>query len=150
MLRLLPGLLWLAALASGCSSSNNGAVVVRWRLVDGVTGERSDGCKVDNGGSAVSIDQVELSVADAAGQPIACPSCLFGCSSLEGTTSFALPADTYRFRLRAIRCQQTVGFTAPEVTRTVRAGEITNLGAIEILLPVGTRDPCNQADDGGE
>jgi hypothetical protein len=122
---------------------------VRWRIVDAAQGQQESDCTAGSGASQVVVDQVELMVADSAGKLVACPSCTFPCGPLEGTTAFALPTATYAFTLRALAsCQSPLGFTPPTVTRSVKAGEITNLGAIEILIPAGTTDPCTHLDGG--
>lgn len=136
----------LALLTCGCSSAGNGgAVVVRWRLIDGATGVISENCDVADtaSGTDLHVDQMTLTVVDAnTGQADACASCVaFGCAPLEQTTRFEIPAGSYLFSLAALACGRPIGRAPPPVTRQVLTGEVTNLDAIAITIPPGTVDP---------
>lgn len=143
---------------SGCKVERQvGAASVRWAVFDQTTGQRaSGGCRHDNNGANihVTIDEVEIlvryvegSAPDGGGEGPTCSRCRFECTVGEGTTPFELPPGIYTFALRALRCGQKVGMTPPSVVRTVRPGEITNLDAVQILLPPCERTLCL---DGGE
>lgn len=165
-MRFASGLLLFAlgASASGCSGGDRGAVVVRWKLIEGATGTQPSSCHgVDvpsgaccgaiHAGSdsrAVLIDHIRLRAArivDGGEVEVGCPSCCFSCAPLEHTTQFELPPGDYRLSLEALRCGRLVGYTPPAQVRTVHAGEIANLSAIEILLPPETDTPA-LCDDG--
>jgi hypothetical protein len=154
----------LAVAASGCVSGDGGAVVVRWRLIDQALGSSPAGCMhstadsswccISVGGQDLIIDSIVLRVVPVVGgaaqQPaeVTCQSCSFPCSPFEHTTHFEIPPGTYLLSLEARRCGMPVGLTPPGVVRSVRAGEITNLDAIEIAIPIGTCAPLVCGDGG--
>lgn len=161
-MRLAPGLLLLALLTPGCSGGERGAVVVRWKLIEGATGTQPASCHgvdvpagaccgVIHGATdsrAVLVDHIRLRAERSVdgGEVLAdCPSCCFSCAPLEHTTQFELPPGDYRLSLEALRCGQLVGYTPPAQVRTVNAGEITNLSAVEILIPPETDTPATCA-----
>jgi hypothetical protein len=160
---------WLLALLglAGCSSGNGGAVVVRWQLVDpqiGPDGKPANCINADPGACCIDlnhdpkalphdvvVDTVRLRLSqlgDGGESEVACPSCSSACSALEHTTSFDIVPGAYLLSIEALRCGAPVGRTPPEVQRNVIAGEITNLNAIEILIPPGTCTPTS-CDDAG-
>ena len=124
---------------------------MRWRILDPTTGVAAPGCHVEDRnwccasvGAPVTIDAVRLRVAVASAASaggaaeIECPSCRFPCAPLEHATRFEVPPGRFRLSLEALRCNQPIGVSPPAVVRDIRAGETTNLGAIEILIPPGT------------
>ena len=165
-----------AAIGGSCGSGGGGAVVVRWRLVDPETGSdpcgctapaasqaQSSWCCVNVGsltgscspptGNDVVIDSVRLrirSLADGgvAGPEVPCASCCAGCADVEHTTSFEIPPGDYVLSIEALRCGVPIGATPPGLVRTVRAGEITNLNAIEIVVPATANGPVSCGDAG--
>lgn len=163
-------LLALVLLASACTGGDRGAVVVRWRITDSTTGSPASGgcgtacagksynssfCCASIGGHDVIIDGVELVAiplgSDGGAAVADCKSCRFACNPPESTTQFELRPGDYLLSLRALRCGAVVGDTPPGVIHTVRAGEITNLNAIQILLtPPAANAPisCGGADGG--
>lgn len=144
----------------GCVGGDGGAVVVRWKVIDQRTGAEPSGCKravAERGsccidvGQDVIIDTVRLLVlsdGDGGAAVFPCASCCSTCSAFEHTTRFELPPATYRLSLEALRCGAPVGQTPPGVVRSVRAGEVTNLNAVEILIPAGTTTPAVCGDGG--
>ena len=161
----------LVSLLSACSGGDRGAVVVRWRLIDSTTGSPAssacgvqcaigtslDGsfCCASVGGRDILIDHVELVAiplgSDGGAVAADCKSCRFACNPSESTTQFELTPGDYLLSLRAVRCGLVVGNTPPGVIRTVRAAEITNLNAVEVLLmppPMNPLVSCSTADGG--
>ncbi len=129
-------------------------MVVRWRLVDQLTGVLASGCDIDEGASdphatRVHVHEMKLVVTPASGgvEP-SCPSCRFPCDRGEWTTEFSIPEGPYRLSLQALACGTPIGESPPPVQRDIRRGEIANFGAIGILFP-----PCSRAPkvclDGG-
>ena len=138
-------LLWVVAASACAADSEVGAVVVRWRLLDGASGQLS-GCTVGAAGSSLTVEQIALEISQLDGTPVTCDSCVFTCGPLEGTTRFSIRANqSYLFRLRALSCGQPVGDSPPPVVRNVKPGEVTNLNAVEILIPPCEHPRC----DGG-
>jgi hypothetical protein len=125
---------------------------VRWRLVSAASGAPAPGCLVSSDGrNSVSVEQVELVVRDPGGNVVTCDSCRFPCAPLEGTTRFSIPEGSYSFAVRGIKCGGTVGFSTPAVVRAIRAGGVTNLNAIEILIPQDEpSDDQRQGCDAGQ
>jgi len=109
--------------SAGCSNGNQGAVSVRWRIIDRSSGVSYDpryaGSDTTNGacflcgtaGQRVCpdpaeqvwwVDKVELQVVDTAtNQPIAIAP--FNCTDRERTTAFTIPDGRYQLSLRAYR-----------------------------------------------
>jgi hypothetical protein len=176
---LLGALLATAATAGGCHGGNAGAVAVHWQLVNPAFGANATPCDCASGSTEnnvccvnsdpnppdnecknvspsedVVIDTVRLrvwSLGDGGQRSteVACSSCCFACGPLQQTTNFELPPGTYLLALEALRCGRTVGYTPPGVVRTVRAGEITNLDAVEIVIPNGLTSPASCGIDAG-
>ena len=152
----------LSLMLLGCARGDGGSVVVRWRLVDQATGAAPAGCRAQDrafccaslDGAAVIVEAVRLritpveSASDGAAADIDCLSCRFPCSPLEQATRFEVPPGRYRLSIEALRCDRPIGVTPPGVVREVRAGETTNLGAIEIRLLPGTPSLPACADAG--
>jgi hypothetical protein len=102
----------------------------------------------------VIIDTVRLEIVPVAGDggapgtALDCPSCSEPCAAGEDTTSFDVPPGDYLLSIEALRCGVPVGYTPPAVQRSVRVGEITNLNAVEILIPPGVSTPASCGDGG--
>ena len=143
----------------GCAPERGGAVVFRWRLVDALTGTIRPSCSVcvtvepgkECDGLDVRVEEVRLHVVDQAGDEVPCSdrSCRPPCSALEWTTQFEVRPGEHRFSLEALVCRRPVGLTPPPVVREIQRGSITNLNAVEILLPAGTPPSPKQCPDGG-
>jgi hypothetical protein len=149
MMRVDRGLLGAVALfvllGTGCSApGDGGAVLVRWRLLVGPTGVPRSDCRIREPrlNIDIEVDTLQLMVSPL---PPAAPDAgvvelpPFRCNASEGTTPFRIPPGDYQMRLEAFACEgaRRVGLSPPPLIRTVRVGEITNLGAIAILIP-----PC--------
>jgi hypothetical protein len=162
--RTRPGLrtlVLLALLGAACSSpGDGGAVLVRWRLLVGPTGVPHSDCSISEPslGIDVTVDTLRLIVSDLPPAPpdevVTLPP--FRCIASEGTTPFKIPPGDYQLRLQAYACggQRSVGLSPPPLVRSVRLGEITNLGAIAILIPPCETIRCDQPEtpptcDGG-
>ena len=142
-------MLGLGAGGACSGQGDNGAALVRWRITTTSKGDVTQSlCSFSDPPSFinVAIDQVEL-VADRLDAVAPTPPNDFPCVASEGTTGFIIPVGTYAFSLRALACGGTlpVGFVPPPQIRDVRAGEITNLNAIEILIPPCTAITCADA-----
>jgi hypothetical protein len=155
-------LVWAWALA-GCSNGNQGAVSVRWRIVDQSSGvshdprtlgnNKSGACFLCIGGEGVRdcpdpatqewwVDQVELTIVDTAtNQQV--PIEPFPCKDRERTTPFTIPQGRYALSLRADRlttpayCEKDCSRqwpTPPPAIRDIKPAEITNLDVIEVLV----------------
>ena len=134
----------------GCAADNHvGAAVVRWRLALSSTGVSVAGCQLVDSSSfvAVAVDDMALVAQrlDVAAEPLTFP---FRCGPTEGTTPFTIPTGTYAFSLHALACGGSlpVGYAPPPQVRDVRAGEVTNLNAVEILIPPCTSPQCLGGD----
>ena len=152
-------LLSVFVLASGSCGSDPGyaAVLIRWRIFDGLAGTAASrqqgpgGCNgsyccvsVYNGHEAdrtdVAIDRLRLRVERIEGGIIVgdqdCPSCCFGCYPYEHTTHFEIPPGTYKLSLEAFSCGEQVGSTPVPLVRTLHQNDVINMYAQEIrLLP---------------
>jgi hypothetical protein len=147
---------------AGCSNGNQGAVSVRWWIVDQSSGARYDprGQGNDKSGACFLcgkagvnecpdpatqvwwVDQVELKVVDTAtNQQV--PIEPFPCRDRERTTPFIIPQGRYALSLRADRlttpdyCDKDCSRQWPTPTpaiRDIKPAEITNLDVIEILV----------------
>lgn len=154
--------LLVALLVAGCSSpGDGGAILVRWRLLVGPTGVPHSDCSISEPSLGINIvvDTLRLMVSALSPVPpdagvVELPS--FRCIASEGTTPFKIPPGDYQIRLAAYACdgQRSVGLSPPPLVRSVRLGEITNLGAIGILIPPCETALCSQPEtpptcDGG-
>ena len=161
-LGLLQTIALLALLGIGCSAQGDGgAVLVRWRLLVGPTGVPRSDCRIREPslGIDIEVDTLQLVVGALPPAPpdvgvVALPP--FRCIASEGTTPFKIPPGDYQMRLKAYACngQRSVGLSPPPLVRSVRLGEITNLGAIAILIPPCETVLCDQPEtppscDGG-
>ena len=157
----------LSALA-GCNQGADGAVSVRWRIVDLTTSIDYDpraNAQAD-GSCAGPLDatdagpvpewvvhNVRLALADpASGAPVAVDPgyVIFSCRQREATTSFHIPLGRFAIDLCAFSSNPAVcdeGVTPPPQIRIVKKAEIINLDVIEI--GVRPRPPLPPPPDGG-
>jgi hypothetical protein len=151
---LLRGVALLALLGAGCSApGDGGAVLVRWRLLVGPTGVPRPDCSINEPslGINLTVDTLQLVVSALPPAPPdagVVPLPPFRCIASEGTTPFKIPPGDYQMRLEAYACdgQRSVGLSPPPLVRSVRLGEITNLGAIAILIPPCETVRCDQPE----
>jgi hypothetical protein len=145
----------LLLFAAGCDIGDQGAVSVRWRIVDKASGRihdpgslpSADGtgachCTKDNPDCSTCewrIQSVKLIMRDPvslAPAPIDDVDVTFPCRVRESTTRFTIPEGRWSISLEAlgdpmINTQPTT--PAPDV-RDVRRGQINNLDVIEIAV----------------
>jgi len=151
---------------AGCADGDQGAVSVRWRIVDlqSAVGYdpraqgAADGSCIGPDGAWV-VHNIALMVADpVTGAVIAIDpptEILFSCRQREATTGFRIPLGRFTFDLCPFSTDSTVcdeGVTPGPAIRTVRKAEIINLDVIQIgvraprpMLPVPTPGPATRA-----
>ncbi len=161
--------------ASACNAGDQGAVSMRWRIVDRDTGvgydprdtgiaggacgfsavDARNGC---TGTSAWTVHKIRLFVNDpvsGASRDVPDKYTVFDCRVREATTSFNIPIGTHALSLCAFDPETPGtcgdGNTPPPAIRQVKKSEITNLDVIEIVVHAELLGPpCADAGaDGG-
>ncbi len=139
----------LLLLVSGCGIGDQGAISVRWRIVEKQSGRihdpgslaSGDGtgaceCAADNDACKACpwrVQSVKLVVQDPltlAPAPVDEVDVTFPCRVREATTRFAIPEGRWALSLKAFEQGTT---PAPDV-RDVKRGQINNLDVIEISV----------------
>ena len=167
---VIVSIVWFASVlsllgSSGCAKDPGGAaVLIRWRVYDGLTGTSTGRCQGSGGtdgsyccgnvaGTDVVIDRLRLRaerVDDNGGfTDYDCKSCCFGCYPYEHTTAFEIPAGVYRLSLEAFGCGKPMGETPAPLLRTLHPGDVINMNAQEIrLMPRDSLNDPRNADKG--
>jgi hypothetical protein len=144
----------LLLLASGCDIGDQGAVSVRWRIVEKQSGRihdpgslaAADGtgacqCTLENPDCSPvcqwKVQAVHLVVRDPvtlAAAPVDDVDVTFPCRVREATTRFTIPPGRWAISLAATGDSTTNPTTPPPDVRDVKRGQINNLDVIEISV----------------